>query len=142
MYWQKLMALQVPRRRIQQHQPSRGRRRILLNCPTSTKVHHSISARPPLRVLCHHWSPTQGEILFAKLGMRFRSHPLMFILVMIHSSPLLGQTYPIFLLLTAIFSLSTTLLPTNTHLHPLLRRQPVRHHQQIPLKTTMRRSTT
>ena len=35
----------------------------------------SVSANPPLRVLCHHWSPTYGEILFARLGMRFRSHP-------------------------------------------------------------------
>ena len=51
---------------------------------------------------------------------------------------------PLFLLLTAIFILSTTLLPTNTHLHPSLRWQPVRHpHQPIPLKMTrMRRSTT
>jgi len=56
--------------------------------------------------------------------------------------PLLGQTYPIFLLLMAIFSLSTPLLPTDTNLHPLLWRQPVRHHQQIPLKTTIRHSTT
>ena len=130
----KLMALQVllPRRRRQQHLPSRRIRRILLNCPTSKKVHQSISARPPLRVLCHHWSPTQGKILFAQPGMRFRGHLLMFILVMIHLSPLFGQMYyPLFLLLTAIFSLSTTLLPTNTHLHPLLRRQPVRHHQPI-----------
>jgi len=50
---------------------------------------------------------------------------------------------PVFLLLTAIFSLSTTLLPTNIHLHPSLRRQPVRHpHQPIPLKTTMSRHST
>jgi hypothetical protein len=139
-YRRKLMALQVPRRRRQQHLPSR-RRTILLNCQT-LKTLLSISTKPPLRVLCHHWSPTHGEILFAQLGMRFRSHPLMFIFcqltVMTRSSPLFGQP-SIFLLLT-IFTLSITRLPTNTHLHPLLRRQHVQHHQPIvPLKMTMRR---
>jgi hypothetical protein len=100
--------------RIQQHLPSRQRRRILLNCPTSMKVHRLISARPPLRVLSHHWSPTQGEILFAQLGKRFRSHPLMFILVMIHSSPLFGQTYP-------------TLSPFDGNIQPLDHTSPPKH---------------
>ena len=77
LYRRKLMALQVPRRRRQQHLSSR-RRTILMNCRTLKKL-RSISAKPPLRILCHHWSPTHGEILFAQLGMRFRSHLLMFI---------------------------------------------------------------
>jgi hypothetical protein len=45
--------------------------------------------------------------------------------------------------LILMISLSITRLPTNTHLHPLLRRQHLRHHHPIPLKTTtMARSKT
>ncbi len=38
-----------------------------------------------------------------------------------------------------IVTLSITPLPTITHLHPLLRRQHVRHHQPMHLKTMRRR---
>jgi len=66
--------------------------------------------KAPLRVLCHHWSPTHGEILFAQLGMRFRSHPLMCIFRQLTVMTLFGQPSLIFLLLT-IFSLSITVSP-------------------------------
>ena len=66
--WRKLLALLATRRRTQ-HLPSR-RITILLNCQTLKKL-PSISAKAPLRILCHRWSPIHGEMLFAWLGMHF-----------------------------------------------------------------------